>query len=141
MIVEAVLAGVLVAVGVSQMLQRTLTRIVIGVALIGQGANLVLLVSGGPPAAPPLVGAAGAISDPLPQALALTAIVITFAMLGFLLALAWRAAKLTGEDRVEDDIEDRRIAASREAGSEREPATSTEELLTHDQTSHEEMTG
>ncbi len=117
MIIEAVLAGVLIAVGVAQLLQRTLTRIVIGVALIGQGANLVLLVAGGPPAAPPLVGAEGPISDPLPQALALTAIVITFAMLGFLLALAWRAAKLTGEDRVEDDIEDRRVAHAREKGS------------------------
>ena len=107
---EALLAGLLIAVGVAQLLQRTLTRIVIGVALIGQGANVVLLVSGGTPGAPPLVGTAGAVSDPLPQALALTAIVITFAMLAFLLALAWRDARLTGEDRVEDDIEDRRIA-------------------------------
>lgn len=107
---EALLAGLLIAVGVAQLLQRTLTRIVIGVALIGQGANVVLLVSGGTPAAPPLVGTAGPVSDPLPQALALTAIVITFAMLAFLLALAWRDARLTGEDRVEDDIEDRRIA-------------------------------
>lgn len=115
MMVElAILAGVLTAVGVAQLLQRTLTRIVIGVALIGQAANLVLLVAGGEPGAPPLVGAEGPISDPLPQALALTAIVITFAMLGFLLALAWRAAKLTGEDRVEDDIEDRRVAQTRE---------------------------
>lgn len=111
---EAILGGILIAVGVAQLLQRTLTRIVIGVALVGQGANLMILVSGGPSGAPPLVGTEGPLSDPLPQALALTAIVITFAMLGFLLALAWRAAKLTGEDRVEDDIEDRRIASMRE---------------------------
>jgi multicomponent Na+:H+ antiporter subunit C len=114
MIEEALLAGLLTAVGVAQLLQRTLTRIVIGVALIGQAANLVLLVAGGPPGAPPLVGVDGPLSDPLPQALALTAIVITFAMLGFLLALAWRAAGLTGDDRVEDDIEDRRVARIRE---------------------------
>lgn len=128
MMVElAILAGVLTAVGVAQLLQRTLTRIVIGVALIGQAANLVLLVAGGEPGAPPLVGAEGPISDPLPQALALTAIVITFAMLGFLLALAWRAAKLTGEDRVEDDIEDRRVAQTREqeAREQEEAATIT----------------
>lgn len=112
---EALLAGLLVAVGVAQLLHRTLTRIVIGVALIGQGANVVLLVSGGPPGRPPLVGTTGQLSDPLPQALALTAIVITFAMLAFLLGLAWRAARLTGEDRVEDDIEDHRIAAMADA--------------------------
>jgi multicomponent Na+:H+ antiporter subunit C len=119
MVEEALLAGLLTAVGVAQVLQRTLTRIVIGVALIGQGANLVLLVAGGPPGGPPLVGTDGPLSDPLPQALALTAIVITFAMLGFLLALAWRAAGLTGDDRVEDDIEDRRIARTREAQARR----------------------
>ena len=115
MIAEALLAGLLIALGVNQLLQRTLTRIAIGVALIGQGANLVLLVAGGQTAEAPLVGGEGPFSDPLPQALALTAIVITFAMLGFLLALAWRAAHLDGEDRVEDDLEDRRIAADEDA--------------------------
>jgi multicomponent Na+:H+ antiporter subunit C len=110
----AILAGVLAAVGTAQVLQRTLTRIVIGVVLIGQAANLLLLIAGGQPAGPPLVGAEGAVSDPLPQALALTAIVITFAIVSFLLGLAWRAARLTGEDRVEDDLEDRRIARLRD---------------------------
>lgn len=117
---EAVLAGVLVAVGVAQLLQRTLTRVAIGVALIAQAANLLLLVAGGPAGNPPLVGESGPVSDPLPQAFALTAIVITFAMLGFLLALAWRAAHLTGEDRVEDDIEDDRVARLRDEEEHRE---------------------
>ncbi|WP_370325979.1 NADH-quinone oxidoreductase subunit K [Euzebya sp.] len=121
MIIEAaILAGVLAALGVAQLLQRTLTRIVIGVALLGQAANLVLLVAGGPAGNPPLVGAEDPISDPLPQAFALTAIVITFAMLAFLLALAWRDAKLTGEDRVEDDIEDRRVARMRDEEEQRQ---------------------
>jgi multicomponent Na+:H+ antiporter subunit C len=109
--IYAVLAGVLAAIGVAQLLQRTLTRIIIGAALLGQAANLVLLIAGGAPGGPPLVGQEGPISDPLPQALALTAIVITFAILSFLLGLAWRAARLTGEDRVEDEVEDLRIAA------------------------------
>lgn len=110
-VVYALLAGVLAAAGVALLLQRTLTRIVIGVALLGHAGNLLLLIAGGPAAAPPLVGTEGPFSDPLPQALALTAIVITFAMMAFLLALAWRAARLTGGDLVEDDLEDRRIAA------------------------------
>lgn len=109
-LVYAVLAGVLAAVGTAQLLRRTLTRIVIGVVLIGQAANLLMLIAGGEPGTPPLVGQAGPNSDPLPQALALTAIVITFAILSFLLGIAWRAARLTGDDLVEDDLEDRRVA-------------------------------
>jgi multicomponent Na+:H+ antiporter subunit C len=57
-------------------------------------------------------GAAGAgTADPLPQAMVLTAIVITFGVTAFLLALAFRSWLLTGEDFVQDDVEDRRIAA------------------------------
>lgn len=48
-------------------------------------------------------------TDPLPQALALTAIVITFALTTFLLALAYRSWMLLGHDEVQDDVEDRRI--------------------------------
>ena len=51
------------------------------------------------------------VADPLPQALALTAIVISFGLTAFLLALAYRSWQLTGDDLVEDDVEDRRIAA------------------------------
>jgi multicomponent Na+:H+ antiporter subunit C len=46
----------------------------------------------------------------MPQALALTAIVISFGLTAFLLALAYRSWQLTGDDLVEDDVEDRRIA-------------------------------
>ena len=51
-------------------------------------------------------------ADPLPQAMVLTAIVITFGVTAFLLALAFRSWLLTGEDFVQDDVEDRRIAAA-----------------------------
>ncbi len=107
--------GVLYAVGTYLMLQRTLTRIVIGLALMGHGANLLLLLAGGPPGAPPLIegDTVGAVADPLPQAMALTAIVITFGVLAFLLALAYRSWMVTRNDQVEDDLEDRRIAAGR----------------------------
>ena len=113
----ALLIGVLYAVGTYLLLQRTLTRVVLGLGLMSHGANLLLLAAGGSAGAVPFVGrtdgAAGAgTADPLPQAMVLTAIVITFGVTAFLLALAFRSWLLTGEDQVQDDVEDRRIAAS-----------------------------
>ncbi len=107
----AVAAGALFAAGTYLIMQRLLTRIVVGLGLIAHGANLALLGSGGEPGAAPIVGGStGVISDPLPQALVLTAIVITFGVTAFLLALAYRSYVLTDSDAVEDDLEDRRIA-------------------------------
>ncbi|MFP5224771.1 MAG: Na(+)/H(+) antiporter subunit C [Actinomycetota bacterium] len=114
----ALLIGVLYAVGTYLILQRTLTRIIVGLALMGHGANLLLLLAGGREGAAPLIGSADptAMSDPLPQALALTAIVIAFGVTAFLLTLAYRSWQLTHEDEVEDDLEDRRIARTIAAG-------------------------
>lgn len=108
----AVLAGVLYGCGVYLLLQRTLTRIIIGLVLLGHGANVLLLLAGGRSGAAPFGGAelVGRVSDPLPQALALTALVITFGVTAFLLTLAYRSWQLTADDEVEDDIEDRRLA-------------------------------
>jgi multicomponent Na+:H+ antiporter subunit C len=108
----AVTAGVLYAAGTYLLLQRTLTRIVIGLAMMGHGANVLLLMAGGGPGAAPFIGDGpppAPYTDPLPQALALTAIVITFGVIAFLLALALRSRALTGNDVVEDEIEDRRL--------------------------------
>lgn len=106
--------AVLYAVGVYLMLQRNLSRIVIGLVVLGHAANLLLLVAGGRAGRPPIVGAGSeAVADPLPQALALTAIVITFGVSAFLLTLAYRSWLARQTDEVEDDIEDRRIAAVR----------------------------
>ena len=120
-LVLALLIGVLYAVGTYLLLQRTLTRVVLGLGLLSHGANLLLLAAGGRPGAVPFAGstdgAAGAgTADPLPQAMVLTAIVITFGVTAFLLALAFRSWLLTGEDSVQDDVEDRRIAAASPAG-------------------------
>ena len=112
-VLPALLASVLFGLGVFLLLQRTLTRIVIGLALLAHSANLLVVIAGGGPGSAPFVnGASGASgsSDPLPQALALTAIVIAFAVTSFLLALAYRSWVQRGDDEVEDDIEDRRIA-------------------------------
>jgi len=114
-IIPALTVAVLFATGTYLILQRTLTRIILGVGLIGNGANLLLLVSAGPAGRTPLIGSGdpAGFTDPLPQALALTAIVITFGLSAFLLALAYRSWQVTHDDEVEDDIEDRRIARLR----------------------------
>lgn len=113
--VVAITAGMLFATGTYLILQKMLSRIIIGLGLIAHGANLLLLGSGGEPGAPPIVGtgAADRLSDPLEQALVLTAIVITFGITAFLLTLAYRSWAEQGGDEVEDDTEDRRIAVGR----------------------------
>ncbi|MFG1613215.1 Na(+)/H(+) antiporter subunit C [Nonomuraea wenchangensis] len=105
-----VTVGVLFAAGVTLLLERSLTRILLGVILLGNGVNL-LILTGGNAGAAPIAGLAGQerMSDPLPQAMILTAIVITLGMTAFLLAMASRTWLLTGHDEVQDDVEDRRI--------------------------------
>ncbi|HEX2063015.1 MAG TPA: NADH-quinone oxidoreductase subunit K [Acidimicrobiales bacterium] len=109
--VLAAVVGVLYAVGTYLVLQRTLTRIVIGLAVMAHGANLLVLMAGGRAGEAPVIGGrAPPFADPLSQALALTAIVITFGVSAFLLALAYRSWLVRDDDEVEDDVEDRRIA-------------------------------
>jgi multicomponent Na+:H+ antiporter subunit C len=104
-------AAVLFASGTWLLLQRRLSRIIVGLGLLGHGANLVLITAGGRRGTPPLIGESdpSTFADPLPQAMALTAIVITFGVTAFLLAMGFRSWQLTHDDEVEDDIEDRRI--------------------------------
>lgn len=126
----AMAVGVLFGGGTYLMLQRTLTRVILGFGLWGYAVNLLLLMSGGRAGAPPLIGDEVPVSgfaDPLPQAMALTAIVITFAITAFLLALAYRSWTLTGGDEAEDDIEDRRIAELRRARTRRRPSADPDE--------------
>lgn len=101
----------LVGSGVYLITSRSLSRIVLGFSLLGHAAVLALLAAGGPAGGPPIVGSNDrAPSDPLPQAFSLTAIVISFGLTLFVLALASRQRQLTGDDLVEDDVEDRRVA-------------------------------
>jgi multicomponent Na+:H+ antiporter subunit C len=109
----ALLAGVLFATGVYSMLHRSLTRIILGIAMLGNGVNLLIVTAGSRPGAPPIVGHLEGATDAIPQALVLTAIVIGFAVQAFLLALAWRSWTIDGNDDVEDDLEDRRLAIER----------------------------
>lgn len=118
-----VLVGVLVGSGVTLVLERSLTRIVIGVSLITYGVNVLVLMAGGRAGAPPIIGQSdvSAMADPLPQAMVLTAIVIGLALTAFMLAMAYRSWQINGNDEVQDDREDRRIAlaAARDAIAER----------------------
>lgn len=102
----------LTGVGVYMITARSLSRIILGFSLLGHAAVLALLAAGGPAGTPPLANQndPGTIANPLPQALALTAIVISFGLTLFMLALAQRQQDLTGDDLVEDDLEDIRIA-------------------------------
>lgn len=112
-VVAALIVAALFAVGVYLLLQRTLTRIILGLGILGHAANLLLLIVGGPAGFAPIIGKypdGEPVADPIPQALALTAIVISFGITAFLLALAYRSWVLTHDDEVEDDVEDRRIA-------------------------------
>ncbi len=105
-------AAGLCATGVYLVTARSLSRILLGFSLLGHGAVIALLAAGGLSGVPPLADRDDIAdsANPLPQALALTAIVIAFGLTLFLLALARRQHELTGDDLVEDDLEDIRIA-------------------------------
>lgn len=108
-----VLVAVLFGTGTYLLLHRTLTRIALGIAMLGNGVNVLIVSTGSRPGEPPIVGREGT-TDSVPQALVLTAIVIGFAVIAFVLALAWRNWTIEGDDVVEDDVEDRRIARAAE---------------------------
>ena len=101
--VLAITAGVAVAAGVFLATSRDVFRAVIGLAILGSAANLVLFASGRLGSALPAVVVAGEsglrdAANPLPQALVLTAIVIGFALICFALALVLRLIQHVGTD-------------------------------------------
>lgn len=115
----AATAALLFACGTWLVTTRRLSRIVLGIGLLGHGANLLLLLAGRRGSAPVFgTDDPAEFADPLPQALGLTAIVITFGVTLFLLAMAYRSWQLNGHDEVEDDLEDRFIAAASVADAE-----------------------
>jgi multicomponent Na+:H+ antiporter subunit C len=106
-----IVAAVSVGAGVSLVLERSLSRVLIGLVLVSNGVNLMLLAASGPAGRAPLskLVPPEQMSDPLPQALVLTAIVITLGTTAFMLAMAHRAWALNGHDDVQDDVEDRLV--------------------------------
>ena len=101
-IVLATAIGVLTGSGVYLLLRGRTYPVVLGLSLIGYAVNVFIFVMGRlwSNAQPILVGE-GAVADPLPQALVLTAIVIGFATTGFLIELALRSRHESGTDHVD----------------------------------------
>ena len=103
----ALMAGLFMAAGIYLLLSRALIRMLMGVLVLGNGINLLIFTAGrlirdGIPIVPAgLEQASGPISNPLPQALILTAIVIGFAMFSFLLVLVYRAYQVLDCDDTE----------------------------------------
>ncbi|KTD86228.1 Na(+)/H(+) antiporter subunit C [Paenibacillus etheri] len=108
-LIVALAIGVLFSVGVYLILSKSLLRILLGTNLITHGVHLLLLtMSGLKTGAPPLLGEkAEAYVDPLPQALILTSIVISFGVTAFFIVLAYRTYRSTGTDDVEGTKEER----------------------------------
>jgi multisubunit Na+/H+ antiporter MnhC subunit len=105
--------AVLYACGIYLMLERSMTRVLIGFLLVGNATNLLILVMAGrarlAPFADPSV-TAEEMTDPLPHALILPSIVITFGVSAFLMALIYRSWRLSRVDLVPDDVEDLEIS-------------------------------
>jgi multicomponent Na+:H+ antiporter subunit C len=104
LLVFAITAGVIFASGIYLMLRRSMVRLIIGLSLITYSVNLLIFSMGdlGRRAAPIVdVSPEAAMADPLPQALILTAIVISFGVLAFTLALAYRASQAINTDNID----------------------------------------
>ncbi|MGI6685327.1 MAG: Na(+)/H(+) antiporter subunit C [Bacillota bacterium] len=99
----AIIIGILFSIGVYLMLAKSLIRIILGASVISHGANLLIITIGGlKTGGPPLLGGKSvSYTDPLPQALILTAIVINFALTAFLLVLAYRTYRTLGTENMD----------------------------------------
>jgi multicomponent Na+:H+ antiporter subunit C len=110
--ISLVLIGIMVvlyACGVYLLLERSMTRVLLGFLLVGNATNLLLLTMVGKVGSAPIVEdgvTAAEMTDPMPEALILTAIVITFGVSAFLMALIYRSWKLERDDDVDDDLDD-----------------------------------
>ncbi|CDI07812.1 Na+/H+ antiporter subunit C [Rhizobium pusense] len=108
----SILVGVFFSVAIYLMLSRHSIRVLLGIAILGNAVNLLLFTAGRlTREVPPIIPAgmdtlpAGA-ANPLPQALILTAIVISFSFFCFLLVLTWRAF----QELQTDDTDEMRTA-------------------------------
>ncbi|PIT98911.1 MAG: cation:proton antiporter [Bdellovibrionales bacterium CG10_big_fil_rev_8_21_14_0_10_45_34] len=106
-LVTSVFVGLLFFGATYLILARSFIRLILGLSLLSNAVNLLIFTAGGfQRFSPPLVSVGGSnvaierISDPLPQALVLTAIVISFGILSFALALTYRVIKVTRSDNM-----------------------------------------
>lgn len=103
-VLMAVVIGGLYAAGLYLILRRSIVKLIIGLALLGNAANLLIFTAAGlSRGRPPLLHEdattlAAPYADPLPQALILTAIVIGFGVLAFAVVLVHRTWQSVGTD-------------------------------------------
>jgi len=97
-----IISGVLFTVGTYLILNKNLLRIILGLTLFTHGTHLMLMaINGLKKGAAPLLGEnAASYTDPIPQALILTSIVISFALTAFLLVLGYRTYVELGTDNM-----------------------------------------
>jgi len=108
-----IVMGALYACGIYLILERSLTRVLLGLMLLANATNLLILATGGYAGLAPLFSKdipAQDYNDPLPQALILTSIVISFAVTAFMLGIIYRTWVLARQDDIQDDVEDLRVA-------------------------------
>jgi multicomponent Na+:H+ antiporter subunit C len=100
----AIIIGILFAAGIYMLLSRTLLRIIFGTMLLSQSIFVLLITMGKLQRgeAPILRDGASGYVDPLPQALILTAIVISFAVTALIAVLSFRAYEAHGTDDTDD---------------------------------------
>jgi multicomponent Na+:H+ antiporter subunit C len=130
-IVPLILIGGLISAGVYLLLERNLTRMLLGLLLVGNGVNILILTVGGSSGNPPIRGrtsdGATTTADPLAQGMVLTAIVISMGVAAFVLALTYRSFRLSREEEIANDPEDTRVSQL----SERSAAAVDEDLPEH----------
>lgn len=106
--VFSVLIGFFFAAAVYLMLSKHSVRILLGIAIFGNGVNLLLFTAGRlTREVPPIIPAGmdtlpATAANPLPQALILTAIVISFSFFAFLLVLTYRGYQELGTDNTDE---------------------------------------
>ncbi len=103
-LILSIVIAVLYTVGIYFLLRRSMVRIIFGIMFLGNATNLLIFVASGltSNAQPSFLettteGIPKGLSDPLPQALILTAIVISFGVVAFLVTLLRKTHEVTGE--------------------------------------------
>ncbi|MFD0931445.1 Na+/H+ antiporter subunit C [Psychroflexus salinarum] len=103
-IILAIITGVLYASGIYMILRRSMVKLILGIILLGNGVNLLIFLLGRiTKGEPPIIDSAekvleGVYADPIPQALILTAIVISFGLQAFAIILVKRTYKVLKTD-------------------------------------------
>jgi multicomponent Na+:H+ antiporter subunit C len=111
-VIFSLVVGIFFAAAVYLMLSKKIVRILLGIVLLGNAVNMLIFTAGRlTPAIPPIIPGGvdmlpAGTANPLPQALILTAIVISFSFFCFLLVLTYRAYQDLGTD----DTSEMRVA-------------------------------